>query len=220
MDRRPLRPSSRDHNCEQRDAGLLADAKERAAASRTCETDPGADPTSGEYSVWTESMTQTAGRSTVRRRDRVQVRLGEDLNPLRAAEARRSELDPCLRLFAGDKQRLAAAEIAASANGAVSVDFPTPGSPPTSTRDAGTEPTAEDTVELGTPVGIRSASSTSTSTAAAPGAERPLPLKAGGALHQCSEAAAAGAAAEPATGRLAAFRAGVLESGWATERQL
>ena len=50
-------------NQEQRDAGLLADAKEPRGGLHACETDPGADPTSGEYRVWTESMTQTAGRS-------------------------------------------------------------------------------------------------------------------------------------------------------------
>src|SRR5207248_10258971 len=45
-----------------------------------------------------------------------------------------------------------------------SVDLPTPGSPPTSTSDAGTRPPPSTRSSSGTPVGIRSASSASTST--------------------------------------------------------
>ena len=35
----------------------------RAATSRTCPTEPGAPESSPERSVWTESITQAAGRS-------------------------------------------------------------------------------------------------------------------------------------------------------------
>ena len=37
--------------------------RSRAAASRVCVTDPGAEPISAEYSVWIESITHTSGRS-------------------------------------------------------------------------------------------------------------------------------------------------------------
>ena len=43
-----------------------------------------------------------------------------------------------------------------------SVDLPTPGSPPTSTSEAGTSPPPSTRSSSGTPVGIRSASSLST----------------------------------------------------------
>ena len=94
--------------------------------------------------------------------------------------------------------------------------MPTPGSPPTSTSEAGTSPPPRTRSSSATPVGIRSASSTSTSTSRSTGrGAAPFAPRGGGwrLLDQRSEAAAAGAAAEPATGRLTAFRAGVLESG-------
>ena len=71
-------------------------------------------------------------------------------------------------------------EIAASAISR-SVDFPTPGSPPTRTSEAGTSPPPSTRSSSGTPVGIRAASSTSTSARRSSGFASAWPFPAGGA---------------------------------------
>ena len=91
----------------------MATRRRRAAASRTCATEPGAEPTSAAYSVWMESITQTSGRSRLERgAHHFEVRLGQDLDALRAAEPRGAELDLGRGLLAGDEQGTALLEIA------------------------------------------------------------------------------------------------------------
>ena len=75
------------------------------AASRTCATEPGAEPSADACSVCTESITQTSGRSasSVAQTD-VELRLGEDLDRLGAARARRAQRYLRGGLLAGDEQ--------------------------------------------------------------------------------------------------------------------
>ena len=142
----------------------FATRRRRPAASRTCDTEPGADPTSGEWRVCTESTTQTAGRSwssvaqTTSRS--VSARIStRSQPPSRCARSFTCATDSSPVTRSARRSR----EIAPSAVRR-SVDLPTPGSPPTSTSDAGTSPPPRTRSSSGTPVEIRSASSTSTST--------------------------------------------------------
>ena len=48
---------------DRRDPASFATRRRRPAASRTCATDPGAEPISDAYRVCTESITHTSGRS-------------------------------------------------------------------------------------------------------------------------------------------------------------
>ena len=101
------------------------------------------------------------------------------------------------------------AEIAPSAVRS-SVDLPTPGSPPTSTRLAGTSPPPSTRSSSGTPVGMRCASSALTSTrrktGLVAGLARPQEL-----LDEGAEGVAARALAEPAPGGVAALRTRVVD---------
>ena len=131
------------------------------AASRTCATEPGAEPSSAEYSVCTESITQTSGRSALERlADGLELGLGEDLDVRGAAEPLGAQLHLRHRLLARDEQRRGGRALIAASAVRSSVDLPTPGSPPTSTSDAGTSPPPSTRSSSGTPVEIRAASST------------------------------------------------------------
>ena len=159
-------------NQEQRDAGLLADAKEPRGGLLHCETDLGADPTSGEYRVWTESMHADGRPLTFERRaDRVQVRLGEDLNPpappRRVARSLTCAFDSSP--VTSSARRLRETPRAPSA-GASTSPRPAPRRRVRGRRDS---PPPRTRSSSGTPVGIRSASSTSTSTSRSTGRGAP-----------------------------------------------
>ena len=87
----------------------FATRSSREAASRTCATEPGAEPSSPAWSVCTESITQTVGRCGLERRaDDVELRLGEDRDVVGAAEALGAKAHLRDGLLAGDEQRAAA----------------------------------------------------------------------------------------------------------------
>ena len=142
---------------------------------------------SDEYSVCTESITQTAGRSRssvaqIASRS-VSARIStRSAPPSRAARSLTCAVDSSPVTSSARRSR----EIAASAISS-KVDFPTPGSPPTSTSDAGTSPPPRTRSSSATPVGIRSASSTSTSTSRSTGrGAAPFPLDAAGGASSTS----------------------------------
>ncbi len=128
-----------------------------------------------------ESITQTSGRSrssvahTTSRF--VSARISTcSAPPSRAARSFTCAVDSSPVTSRARRSR----EIAASAISS-SVDFPTPGSPPTRTSEAGTSPPPSTRSSSGTPVGIRSASSTSTSARRSSGLASACPFAAGAA---------------------------------------
>ena len=162
-----------------------------------------------------ESITQTSGRSrssvahTTSRF--VSARISTcSAPPSRAARSLTCAVDSSPVTRRARRSR----EIAASAISS-SVDFPTPGSPPTRTSEAGTSPPPSTRSSSGTPVGIRSASSTSTSASRSSGLRLAVARSRRGGASSASvpKLAAARTAAEPAAGRVPAFGAGVVNGG-------
>ena len=98
-----------------------------------------------------------------RRADRPEIGLGEDPDRLGAAEPGRAERDLRRGLLARHEQRLPPARATAPSALRSSVDLPTPGSPPTSTSEAGTMPPPSTRSSSGTPVEMRSPSLADTS---------------------------------------------------------
>ena len=149
-----------------------------------------------------------------RRADGVELGLGEDLDVRRRRRAASARSFTC----ADDSSPVTSsarplALTSPRARISSSVDLPTPGSPPTSTSDAGTSPPPSTRSSSGTPVGIRSASSALTSTSRS---ERlcgaaPLRCRRGALLDERPERAAPRALAEPAPGRVAALGARELD---------
>ena len=150
-----------------------------------------------------------------RRADLVEVRLGEDADVARAAQAVGAELHLRRGLLAGDEDDLSLGDMACRAMSR-SVDLPIPGSPETSTRLAGTSP----------PPSTRSSSRRRSGSARR---RWPRPRRAAAAAALGRSAAHAGrrgeralldqvphfagrAAAEPLAGRVPALGARVLQS--------
>ena len=142
----------------------MATRRSRDAASRTWATEPGAEPISDEKSVCTESITQTSGRSRSSVAQTVSSSVSARISTFPAPPRRAARSFTC----AVDSSPVTSKarrsfEMAASAESS-SVDLPTPGSPPTSTSEAGTSPPPSTRSSSGTPVESRSASSATTST--------------------------------------------------------
>ena len=142
------------------------------------------------------------------------------------AEALGAQLDLCGRLLARHEQRAALARDRARAPSAASVDFPTPGSPPIRTSDAGTIPPPRTRSSSVRPVGIRVASSTSTSSRRSGAAQCPsrhatsFPRGRKRFLDERPERAAPRALAEPARRGLTALGARELDGRLAHTRIL
>ena len=135
------------------------------AHSRTCPTEPGAEPSSGSCTVWMESTTSTSGFTS----STAAITDGSDVSdtshnrpssvPRRSARKR-----TCWRLSSADtsRQRSPPAE-RAERTCSSSVDFPMPGSPPSSVTEPGTSPPSSTRSSSDTPVGRGAHSAASTS---------------------------------------------------------
>ena len=157
----------------------------RAAASRTCETVPGAEPSSSLQSDCTESTTQTSGASAAIVAQTAS-RLVSASTPTPATAPSRSARR---RTWAGDSSpaisstRARPASFASSA--AVRLDLPMPGSPASRTIEPGTSPPPSTRSSSPMPVRRRFACSSGTSAsgttrpASAGAAARPAPLACG-----------------------------------------
>ena len=172
---------------------------------------------SSAQSVCTESTTQTSGCSALERRaDEVEVGLGEHAIGLGAAEPLGAQPHLRGRLLAGHEQHaVAVAREPRRAPSSVSVDLPTPGSPPSSTSEPGTSPPPSTRSNSGMPVEIRADSSATHRVRSGPASasgRRPLGRRAVELLDEASEGAAARALAEPATRGRAALGARELDS--------
>ena len=184
----------------------------RDAASRTCATEPGAELTSAEYIVWIESITQTSGRSASSVASTVSSSVSARISTCSAPPRRSARSFTC----AADSSPVTSSarrsfDISARAV-SNSVDFPTPGSPPTSTSEAGTSPPPRTRSNSGTPVGIRAASSALTSTRRRSGRDRASTGRAADELlDECPEFVAPWALAEPAPGGVAAVGARIVD---------
>ena len=185
------------------------------AASRTCATDPGAEPSAEAWSVCTESMTHTSGRSASSvaqtESSSVSARMSTDsAPPSRAARSDTCDADSSPVTSSARRPARAIAPSAVSRR----VDFPTPGSPPTSTSDAGTSPPPRTRSSSATPVEMRSASSTRTDpmgTGFSGDGRGALGRRAVQLLDEGAEDAAARALPEPAAGGRATFGARELD---------
>ena len=205
-----------------RDARLLRHAKQAPGAPRApAPPSPGADPSSGAWSVCTESITQTSGRSALERgADDVEIGLRQDRDLVRPTEPAGAERDLRHGLLSRDEQRPPpgardGAERAQQqrrlADSRLSAD-----------EDEGRrhEPAAEHAVEL-RDAGRRSASLPRPgrrrgAERARRGATRPRAWSAAwgrALLDERAERAAARAAAEPAAGGRAALAAAELSGG-------
>ena len=187
----------------------------RPAASRTCETDPGAEPISRDQSVWTESITQTPGRSRSRVvADGVELRLCEDLDAAAAAETCRAQLHLRHRLLARDEERATLGRDRAERvqeQGRLA----DPGLAADEHDRRRDEPAAEHTVELGNPRGdalrLLGDDVDEPQRRACRSVLCAAPRQ--GLGEQRPELPAAGAAPEPAAGRRAALGAHMLDGG-------
>ena len=146
------------------DAALLRHPQQASRRLAHLRDGTGAEPMSCDQSVCTESITQTAGRSrsTVSQTtsSSVSARISTSSQPpSRAARSFTCATDSSPVTRSARRSR----EIAPSAFRR-RVDLPTPGSPPTSTTDAGTSPPPSTRSSSGTPVEMRSDSSATTST--------------------------------------------------------
>ena len=162
--RQPSRPSSRARRGTSRRRSPSRRAAGGPPPRAPATPSPGAEPISCDQSVCTESITQTAGRSrssvAQTASSSVSARISTPSQPpSRAARSFTCATDSSPVTSSARRSR----EIAPSAFRS-SVDLPTPGSPPTSTSDAGTSPPPSTRSSSGTPVEIRSDSSATTST--------------------------------------------------------
>jgi len=148
-----------------------------AALSRTCDTLPGADASSGKYIVWIESTTMTEGFSSSTRRSTVVMSFSESTYmPVSEAPSRFARSRTCRADSSPDTYSTRPPARAMFASACVSsVDFPMPGSPPTSTTEPSTTPPPSTRSSSPMPEGLRSAASSGissilTASAPAPGA--------------------------------------------------
>src|SRR5205823_4447663 len=147
----------------------FATRNSRPAASRTWATDPGAEPSSEAYSVWTESITQTSGRSACRVWQTVSNSVSARISTAPAPPSRSARSLTCATASSPvTSSARRSREMVARALSS-SVDFPTPGSPPSNTSEPGTSPPPSTRSSSGTPLEIRAASATSTSTSRSSG---------------------------------------------------
>ena len=148
-----------------RDAGLLRDAqKPSRGLAHLCDRAGSRAERRDAWSVWTESMTQTSGRSASSVAHTTSSSVSARISTVSAPPSRAARSETC----AADSSpvtRSARRPLRAIAPSALSrsVDFPTPGSPPTRTSEAGTRPPPRTRSSSDTPVEMRSASSTETS---------------------------------------------------------
>ena len=88
----------------------FATRRSRPAASRTCATEPGAEPSADAWSVCTESMTQTSGRSASSVAHTVSSSVSARISTGSAPPRRAARSDTCAaRLLTGHEQRAATA---------------------------------------------------------------------------------------------------------------
>ena len=151
---------------ERRDARAPSPTRRsRAAASRTCATEPGAEPMLGgvERLHGVDHADRRAARARASRRRRRARSPRGSRPPRRRRAAPRAGLTCATDSSPVTSSTRRSRLIARSADRS-SVDFPTPGSPPTRTSEAGTRPPPSTRSSSPTPVGIRAVSSASTST--------------------------------------------------------
>ena len=172
---------------EQRDAGLLPDAQQSSGGLPHLRDGARGRPDVGR--VQRLHRIDHADRRPLpleRRADRVQVGLGEDLDPLGAAEPRRPELDLRIRLLPSDEQRSAVArdrrerhqQQGRLPHARLSAD---------EHERRGDEPASEDPVQFGDAGRDPLASSTSTSTSRSTGrGAAPFPRGAAGGASSTS----------------------------------
>jgi hypothetical protein len=135
-----------------------------AAHSRTCATDPGAEVSASEYSVWIESMTQNAGASTssvaMMRSNWISAitRTREPSSPKRRARSA-----TCAPLSSPLTYKTFICFDSVSAACKSSVLLPMPGSPPISVTPPGTMPPPSTRSNSSWPVGVRSTAAASIS---------------------------------------------------------
>ena len=117
----------------------LATRRSREAASRTCATEPGAEPISSAQSVCTESTTQTSGASASMVAQTASSRSRRARARPRSSPAARRAAAPAP---ATPRPTRAARGVSGRAreHRRVRLDLPTPGSPPSSTSEPGTSP--------------------------------------------------------------------------------
>ena len=144
-----------------RDTDSLATRRSREAASRTCPR-PERIPARTVERLPSRSRRRRDAHAQGRADD-LELRLGEDLDPARAAEPVGPELDLRRGLLPVTRSARRPEDAAAPSADRSNVDLPTPGSPPTSTSDAGTMPPPSTRSSSATPVRIRCASSAFTS---------------------------------------------------------
>ena len=150
---------------DRRDARLLRDAQQpgRRLAHLARPSRAPSRARRSRASARSRSRRRRAARARAsRRRSRARSRRGSRPARRRRAAAARS-LTCAVDSSPVTSSARRSFEIAPSAVSS-SVDLPTPGSPPTSTSDAGTSPPPSTRSSSGTPVGMRAASSASTST--------------------------------------------------------
>ena len=201
---------------EQRDAGLLPDAEQAAGCLSHLRDRSRSRPDVGRVErLHRVDHADCRALALERRADCVQVGLGKDLDPLRAAEPRRPQLDLRRRLLAGDEQRSA---VAGDRRERHQQERRLPHSwlPADEHERGGDEPAAEDPVELcdagRDPLGLLHLDVDEPQHRARSGALRSSRRRRWRLVHERPEAAAARAAAEPTPGRLTAFGAGELRS--------
>ena len=139
---------------DSRDAGSFATRISRAAASRTCATDPGPSRLAGVERLHRVDHADVGPLVLERRADDVEIGLGQNLDQSAPPSRVGAQLHLRGRLLAGDEQRPPRLRAIAPSAASSRVDFPTPGSPPTSTSEAGTSPPPSTRSSSETPVEI------------------------------------------------------------------
>jgi hypothetical protein len=139
-----------------------------AAHSRTCATEPGAEVSWSEYTVWMESITAIAGcvASSVARIFSSWIS-ASTLTCEPSSPSRRERSATCAPLSSPVTYKvLSPARCSESSACSSSVDLPMPGSPPISTTPPSTMPPPSTRSSSSWPVGVRSMSVASMSDSA------------------------------------------------------
>ena len=143
---------------------FFATRASRPATSRTWPTDPAAPVSPAACSVWTESITQTSGRSassvasTTSRSVSATTGTRSASSPSRSARSRTCTADSSPETYRTEWPAAASRPSAP----AVIVDFPIPGEPPRSTSEPGTIPPPTTRSSSARPVTSRATGSAST----------------------------------------------------------
>ena len=135
--RRPRRPSLRARRGSPR--LRFAIRSRRPAASRTWATDPARTP-GRMRNVWTESITQTAGRSCSRVAHTVSSSVSARISTVSAPPSRVARNETCAADSSPVTRSARRPSRAIAPSALRSSALPTPGSPPTRTREPGTSP--------------------------------------------------------------------------------